>query len=89
MITHFTSEVKVNNLFFWDSRLDHNTFNVSVHRHPTFTGLCLNYLSFLLVMFKVIAIRTFLYIYFHICSEWHSIHRELQALEIFLKNEFH
>lgn len=43
IITHFTSEVKVNTLFFGDSRLDHNTFNASMHRHPTFTGLGLIY----------------------------------------------
>jgi len=88
----FTSEVEVNNsLSFLDIRLerDDKTFKTSVYRKPTFTGSGLNYLSFLPMMFKINAIRTLLYRCFHICSDWHSINRELQFLEtFFLKNKF-
>jgi len=83
---HFTSEVEVNNsLSFLDIRLhhDHNTFKTSVYRKPTFTGLGLNYLSFLPMMFKVNAVRTLLHRCFQICSDWHSINREIQFLENF------
>ena len=63
-----------------------NTISTSIYRKPTFTGLGMNFLSFIPEQFKINAIKTLLYRSFHLCSDWISIHTELAYLTKYFQN---
>ena len=63
-----------------------NTISTSVYRKPTFTGLGINYLSFIPENFKINAIKTLLYRCYHLSSDWVSVHKEIEFLVDFFKN---
>ena len=63
-----------------------NTISTSIYRKPTFTGLGMSFLSFIPIQFKINAIKTLLYRCFHLCSDWHSIHTEIQFLTSYFQN---
>ena len=63
-----------------------NSISTSVYRKPTFTGLGINFLSFVPEQFKTNAIKTLLYRCYNICSDWMAIHNELTFLTQFFQN---
>ena len=82
----FTVEQETENkLPFLDVMRD-NTISTSIYRKPTFTGLGMNFLSFIPIQFKINAIKTLLYRCFHLSSHWHSIHTEFDFLTKYFQN---
>ena len=63
-----------------------NQISTSIYRKPTFTGLGINFLSFIPEQFKINAITTLLFRCYNICSDWKSIHIELDFLTNFFQN---
>ena len=58
----------------------------AVYRKPTFTGLGINYLSFIPQLFKVNAIETLLYRCYALSSNWFSFDKEIKFLSTFFHN---
>ena len=79
------SEGKLSFLDVQLTRLN-NTISTSIYRKPTFTGLGMNFLSFIPEQFKVNAIKTLLYRSFHLCSNWVFIHLEFKFLTNYFEN---
>ena len=67
------------------TRID-NTLRTTVYRKPTFTGLGINYLSFIPQLFKVNAIKTLLYRCYALSSDWFSFDEEIKFLTTFFHN---
>ena len=63
-----------------------NQISTSIYRKPTFTGLGLNFLSFVPENFKINAIKTLLYRCYHLSSDWKFVHMEIDYLTNFFKN---
>lgn len=63
-----------------------NKISTSVYRKPTFTGLGINFLSFVPEQFKENAIKTLIYRCYNICSDWEYIHNELMFLITFFQS---
>ena len=51
-----------------------------VYRKDTYTGLGLNFHSFVPSLFKINSIRTLLHRAYNICSTWHIFHEEVERL---------
>ena len=88
----FTHEVESNNsLAFLDvlvTRKD-NLLVTSLYRKPTFSGLYMNFNSFLPDTYKEGLIKTLLHRAFILCSSWEYFHKEVGFLKnIFHKNQF-
>ena len=62
---------------------DNGSFTVSVFRKDKYTGLGLNYDSFVPNTFKINSIKTLLHRTYNICSTWHYFHSELEKLRKF------
>ena len=62
-----------------------NRLQTAVYRKPTFTGLGLNYLSFIPHLFKINAIKTLLFRCYALSSNWLNFDKEVK----FLTNFFH
>ena len=75
-------------LSFLDVQLtrQNNNISTSIYRKPTFTGLGMNFLSFIPIQFKTNAILTLLYRCYHLCSNWNFIHIELDFLTTYFQN---
>ena len=75
-------------LSFLDIQLtrQNNSISTSIFRKSTFTGLGMNFLSFIPFQFKTNAIKTLLYRCYHLCSDWRSIHLELGFLTTYFQN---
>ncbi|KAF7677257.1 hypothetical protein TCON_2655 [Astathelohania contejeani] len=84
----FTSELEVNNsLSFLDVKLANvNGFSTCIFRKPTFTGLGLNFHSFVPDIFKRNAIKTLLNRAYMVCSSWSSFDAEIKFLTEFFSN---
>jgi hypothetical protein len=85
----FSIEIENNNsLSFLDSKITKidNTFNSSVFRKATFTGLGLSYFSFCNFRFKINAIRTLLHRAYNICSSFRDLHVEFTFLQTFFSS---
>ena len=85
----FTFEAENNSkLPFLDVLISRNHCKAvtSVYRKPTFTGLGINYLSFIPKLFKINAVKTLLYRCYHISSNWNAFHEEIQFLKDFFMN---
>ena len=68
---------------------DNEGFHTSVYRKPTFTGLLMNFNSYLPHIFKTNLIGTLLYRAHNICSTPRSLNEEINFLkDIFTKNNF-
>ena len=63
-----------------------NHITTSIYRKPSFTGLGLNFLSFVPETFKINAIKTLLYRCYHLSSDWLAVHTEIDFLIKFFKN---
>ena len=65
------------------------TFNTSVYRKPTFSGVYKHFDSFLPSTYKFGTVYTSAYRCLRICSSWTKLHNELVCLKaIFLKNGY-
>ena len=79
----FTSEFEDNNnLPFLDILVTKNDgfLTTNVFRKETYTGLGLNYDSYVPNLFKINSIKTLLHRAYNICSSWHNFHEELEKL---------
>ena len=63
-----------------------NSISTSIYRKSTFSGLGLNFTSFVPEQFKINAIKTLLFRCYNICSNWDYIHTELEFLTNFFQN---
>ena len=82
----FTSELEINNkLPFLDILVTKNSgfLSTDVFRKDTYTGLGLNFDSFVPNLFKINSIKTLLHRAYNICSTWLSFHEELDRLRSF------
>ena len=82
----FTSEQELNNtLPFLDVLItkNNNSLTTEVYRKDTFTGLGLNFQSFIPNLFKINSIKTLLHRAFSICSTWSLLHDELEKLKCY------
>ena len=58
----------------------------SIYRKPTFTGLCLNFNSFVPRLFKVNTIKTLLHRCYSLSSNWGTFNDEIKFLTEFFQN---
>ncbi len=58
-----------------------NRFTSSVYRKETFTGLGLNYMSFVPSIYKINSIKTLIYWAYNICSSWVNFDLEINKLK--------
>ena len=82
-------EVENNNcLSFLDICIYNNqgSFDTSVYRKQTFTGLGLNYMSSVPDLFKINAIRTLINRAYSHCSTWQFFHDEIKKLGQYFTN---
>ena len=88
----FTSECEQSNqLPFLDIMIDKTggILTTDVYRKDTYTGLGLNYFSFVPELFKINSIKTLLHRAYSLCSNWLSFHTELEKLrDYFYKNSY-
>ena len=85
----YTVEIEnENSLPFLDVAItrDANAFNTGVYKKKTFTGLGLNFLSFVPSVYKINSIKTLINRCFSICSTWHLFHEEIKKLTSFFTN---
>ena len=78
-------------LSFLDTTICNNNgrFTTSTYRKTTFTGLGLNYLSFLPPIYKINSIKTLLTRAYNVCSSWKAFHNEVEFLkDYFLCNGY-
>ena len=83
----FTIEQENNNsLSFLDIKIEKisNSFQTSIYRKSTFTGLGLNFHSFTPFIYKLNSIKTLIYRTFHLSSTHFNFHSDIE----FLKNFF-
>ena len=82
----FTVEAERNNsLPFLDVLVHRHVsgFSTSVYRKSTFTGLGLNFLSFVPKIFKINSIKTLLFRAFSLSSDWKLFHSEVSLLRTY------
>jgi len=82
---------KNNSLPFLDILItrEGNKFTTNVYRKETFTGLGLNYLSFVPSIYKINSIKTLIYRAYNICSSWINFDQEICRLkEYFVNNGY-
>ena len=86
----FTAEFEANNSIpFLDICItkDEGKLLTGVYRKQTYTGLGLNYHSFVPMLFKINSIKTLLHRAYNICSTWQLFHLEIEKLrKYFHKN---
>ena len=79
----FTSEFEIDNsLPFLDILItkEFGSLSTNVFRKETYTGLGLNYDSYVPYLFKINSIKTLLHRAYNICNSWHNFHCELEKL---------
>lgn len=88
----FTYEEEENDtLSFLDVNImrENGKFTTSVFRKKTFSGVYLNFFSYLPIEYKKGLISTLLFRTFTLCSDYHKIHEEISRLKtIWQKNRF-
>ncbi len=85
----FTIETEENaSLSFLDVTIyrQDGSFNTTVFRKSTFTGLGINFFSFVPDLFKINAIKTLIHRAFTHCSSWQFFHVEINKLRSFFKD---
>jgi hypothetical protein len=88
----FTSEIETDNcLHFLDATIEKlkDKYSTSVYRKTTFTGLGLNFFSFLPKLYKINSIRTLIYRAYVISSDYISLHLEIEKLKTFFVNNLY
>ena len=79
----FSCEIELNNqLSFLDVQISNinGNFSTTVYRKPTFTGLGLNYLSFVPHLYKVNSIKTLINRAYNICCSYFLLNLEIEKL---------
>ena len=88
----FTFDFEQNNRFsFLDVKITHesNGFSTSVFRKATFSGVFINFDSFIFESYKTSLIFTLLFCCFTICPDMQSFHLEVEQLrQIFKCNNY-
>jgi hypothetical protein len=88
----FTCEVEENNsLSFLDclvSKID-NKFITSVYRKPTYTGLGLNYFSFVPRIYKINSVKTLLNRAFNVSENYEIMHAEFMKIKTYFLNNLY
>ena len=88
----FTSEIEVNHVLnFLDASIyfTGSNFKTSVYRKDSFTGLGLNFFSFLPISYKINSIKTLFNRAYNICSSYESLHNEIVKLtDYFVSNSY-
>lgn len=88
----FTCEIENNNcLPFLDCVVERNgnRFTTSVYRKPSFTGLGLNFFSWVPMIFKINSIKTLLNRAYTLSGNFHKFHQEILKLkEYFMCNRY-
>ena len=88
----FTFETEENGkLSFLDTLIinDNGKLSTTVYRKPTYTGLGLNYLSFIPHIFQLNSIKTLLNRAYNLCSTYEHFDEEVNKLrEYFLRNSY-
>ena len=82
----FTVEHEVNNqLPFLDILISKNSgkLTTEVFRKDTYTGLGLNYSSFVPSLYKINSIKTLIHRAYNLCSSWENFHQEIERLETY------
>ena len=83
----FTSDLEIDGrLPFLDvnvTRCAEGGFTTDVYRKDTFTGLGLNYLSFVPQLFKVNSIKMLVFRAYNICCTWSNFDMEINRLKSF------
>ena len=84
----FTHEIEEDRkLSFLDVCVSRGTsFQTSVYRKSTFTGLGSSFFSFCTLRFKLSAIQTLIHRAYRVCSNFHSLHIEFNYLKDFFTN---
>ena len=91
---NFTFEIEENNTFsFLDIKISREpsseTFNTSLYRKPTFSGVYTNFDSFIWIKYKKSLITSLLFRVFNISHNFETIVKEIDRLKkIWLKNRF-
>ena len=68
---------------------DEMRLTTDVYRKSTFTGLGLNFHSFVPLLFKINSIKTLLHRAYNICSTWKNFHEEIERLRrYFYRNSY-
>ena len=63
-----------------------NSFQCSIYRKPTFTGLGTSFFSFTPLRFKITSIQTLIYRAYNVCTNYHSVHTEFEFLKKFFNS---
>ena len=72
---------------FLDCLVTHtNSFKTQVYRKPTFTGLAINFNSFIYSKFKINSIRTLIHRAYHVSSTFSLFNKEISFLRDLYKN---
>ena len=77
-----------NKLAFLDvsvERLD-DSFNLSIFRKPTHTSLGLSYISYVPLIYKIIAIKCLIHRAHHLCSNFNLFNSEIENLNQYFNN---
>ena len=84
----FTCEIeKDKSLTFLDINVysGYNKFEISVQHKPTFSGISINYVSFIATQFKSSLITTLPFRIFTIISDYHKLDEEIVKLKSVLR----
>ena len=66
-----------------------DTFETSIYRKPTFSGIYLNFRSFVPETYKKGLINCLLFRIYNLCSNWSIIHEEIKKIKkILIKNKY-
>ena len=88
----FTKEIENDNsLAFLDIRIDRkdNNFETLIYRKPTFSGVYLNFNSYVPEIYKKGLINCLIYRIYKLCSNWSIIHDEISKIKnILVKNKY-
>ena len=88
----FTKEIENENcLAFLDIRIERKAgnFETSIYRKPTFSGVYLNFKSYVPEVYKKGLVNCLLYRIHKLCSNWSIIHDEINKLKkILIKNKY-
>lgn len=64
-------------------------YETSVYRKPTSTALCMNYNSFIPLVYRLSVLKILLYRAFRLCSNWNLIHMEIAFIRsMLLRNAY-
>ena len=80
----FTCEEEINNnISFLDISITriNNKLITSLYRKKTFSGVYMNYNSFLPVKYKKVLIHTLLFRAYNICVDYNTLHNEIEYLK--------